>query len=206
MLQAADEIVEDAPGPVGARILVVDDNTLSRRTIGLAVEGLGLDGVPAKNGAEALDLLRREAFDVVLLDIVMPEMDGFAVLAEMKSDAEMRDVPVIVVSALDDETDSVVRAIELGAEDFLPKNFDLVLLKARLGASLVKKRFRDQEKEYIRRVDQLTEAAAVLETGRFSSTQRRWASTRSWSVMIRSDDWQPCSAAWPRKSTTARCA
>ena len=89
----------------------------------------------------------------------MPEIDGFGVLSEMKADEEMRDVPVIVVSALDDETESVVRAIEPGAEDFLPKNFDPVLLRARFGASLEKKRFRDQKREYFGRIERLTEAA-----------------------------------------------
>lgn len=202
MMQAA----EDAPGPVGARLLVVDDNALSRRTIGLAVEGLGLDGVPAKNGAEALDLLRREAFDVVLLDVVMPEMDGFAVLAEMKSDAEMRDVPVIVVSALDDETDSVVRAIELRAEDFLPKNFELVLLKARLGSSLVKKRFRWPGKG----IHPPRRPAYGSGGGAGNRPVQFNPETLGVDALVERDDplgrLPPCSAAWPRKSTTARCA
>ncbi len=83
-------------------------------------------------------MLRSELFNLVLLDILMPEVDGFQVLREMKDDTVLRDVPVIVISALE-EMDSVVRCIEMGAEDHLPKNFDPVLLNARIGASLEKK-------------------------------------------------------------------
>lgn len=134
----------------------------------MAVENLGHSAEVAKNGLEALQALTTRPFDAVLLDILMPEMDGFDVLSEMKGDENMRDVPVIVISALDDETESVVRAIGLGAEDFLPKSFDPVLLQARLNASLSKKRFRDQEREYFGRIERLTEAAEVLESGRFN--------------------------------------
>lgn len=150
-----------------ARILVVDDNGLSRRKLRLAVEHLGHSAEMVADGQEALAALKAQPFDAVLLDIVMPGLDGFDVLSEMKRDNRLWDVPVIVVSALDDETESVVKAIELGAEDFLPKSFDPVLLKARLGASLAKKRFRDQEREYFGRIERLTEAAEVLESGRF---------------------------------------
>lgn len=164
---------EESIGPAApesstaANILVVDDNALSRRKLRMAVEALGHTAETVADGHEALTALRARSFDAVLLDILMPVLDGFGVLAEMKADIVMRDVPVIVISALDDEAESVVRAIELGAEDFLPKSFDPILLRARLGASLSKKRFRDQEREYFGRIDRLTEAAGVLETGRF---------------------------------------
>lgn len=154
-------------GALPARILVVDDNGLSRRKMRLAVEHLGYSADMAADGEEALAALRAHPYDGVLLDIVMPGLDGFDVLAEMKHDSELREVPVIVISALDDETESVVKAIELGAEDFLPKTFDLILLKARLGASLAKKRFRDQEREYFGRIERLAKAAEIIETGRF---------------------------------------
>lgn len=134
----------------------------------MAVEHLGHVADVARDGSEALSILKSDSYDGVLLDILMPEVDGFGVLAAMKSDDNLRDVPVIVISALDDETESVVKAIELGAEDFLPKNFDPVLLRARLGASLAKKRFRDREREYFGRIERLTEAAEVLEGGRFN--------------------------------------
>lgn len=156
----------DAATP--ARVLVVDDNRLSRMKVRKAVENLGHVADDAEDGVSALRAIGARGYDVVLLDIVMPRMDGFAVLAQMKADPAMRDVPVIVISALDDETESVVRAIELGAEDFLPKTFDPVLLRARLGASLYKKRSRDQELEYFSRIERLTAAAEVLESGRFN--------------------------------------
>lgn len=107
----------------------------------------------------------------MLLDIVMPDVDGYDVLRAMKADADLREIPVIVVSALDDEIDSVVRALELGAEDFLPKDFEPAILKARLDASLARKRFRDRELDYIRAVRRLTRAAEVIEAGAFRPSQ-----------------------------------
>ena len=151
-----------------ARVLVVDDTSVMRMKLRKAVQALGHTAEAAKDGQSALDLLAVEAFDAILLDIVMPGLDGFEVLMRLKADARLREIPVVVVSALDDEVDSVVRAIDLGAEDFLPKEFDPVLLRARLNASLAKKRYRDQELEYFRRIERLTTAAEVLESGRFN--------------------------------------
>jgi class 3 adenylate cyclase len=105
--------------------------------------------VEAVNGREALELLRAETFDLVLLDILMPEVDGFQVLREMKDDRELRDLPVIVISAMD-EMDSVVRCIEMGAEEHLPKDFNPVLLNARIGACLEKKRLQDEVIEQLK--------------------------------------------------------
>lgn len=151
-----------------ATILVVDDNSINRMKMRMAIDKLGHKVAMASDGLEALEILRERPFDVVLLDIVMPKMDGFAVLEELKADSNLSDIPVIVVSALDDETSSVVKAIELGAEDFLPKEFDHIIMNARVNASLTKKRFRDTEREYYRRIERLTEAAEVLETGGFT--------------------------------------
>ena len=106
-------------------------------------------------------MLRGQPFDLLLLDIIMPELDGYQVLEQMKADSTLRDIPVIVISA-EQELDSVVKGIELGAADYLPKTFDPILLKARISACLEKKRFRDQETEYLRQVERLTEAAAAL--------------------------------------------
>ena len=156
-----------------ARILVVDDNSTNRMKMRMAVRNLGHSAEVAENGAMALQMLRDEAFDAVLLDIVMPEVDGYEVLQALKDDEDLRDIPVIVISSLDEEMDSVVKAIELGAEDFLPKTFDPVLLKARLGSSLTKKRFRDEERDYIKRVGRLTQAAEVLEAGSFTPQDLR---------------------------------
>ena len=145
-------------------VLIVDDHSTNRLKMAAAVRNLGYEAAVVGGGREALDHLRARPCDAVLLDILMPGMDGFDVLRALKEDEALRDIPVIVVSALDDDTASVVRAIELGAEDFLPKDFDPVILRARLGTSLQKKRFRDQEREFRRLVGKLTEAAETLES------------------------------------------
>src|SRR5512139_1922151 len=121
----------------------------------------------AENGRQALETLDAGSFDLVLLDILMPEMDGYEVLARLKSDPARRDLPVIVISALD-EMQSVIRCIGMGAEDYLPKPFDPLLLRARIGASLEKKRLRDQEVEYLQQVARVTAAAAEVESGEFA--------------------------------------
>ncbi len=147
------------------RILIVDDQSVFRKKLELAITALGYHAISAKNGQTGLEKLRHEDFDLLLLDIVMPGMDGFEVMQFMRQEEKLRDIPVIVISALDGEMDAVVRAIEIGAQDFLPKNFDPVLLKARLSSSLEKKRNRDRELEHLNQVKRLTEAAAVLESG-----------------------------------------
>ena len=137
-------------GHGGARLLVVDDNKVNRLLLTRSLELQGHSVASAENGRVALDMLRREGFDLLLLDMEMPEMDGFQVLEQLKNDLQLRDLPVIVTSSLEG-IDSVVRCIELGAEDYLTKPVNPVLLKARLGASLEKKRLRDQQKELVRR-------------------------------------------------------
>jgi adenylate cyclase len=132
-------------------ILVVDDLRTNRLKLSLGLKQQGHTVAEAENGRQALDMLRAEPFDLVLLDILMPEMNGYKVLEVMKKDAALRDVPVIVISA-QDELESVVRGIELGAEDYLPKSFDPVLLRARIDACLEKKRLRDKEQAYIREI------------------------------------------------------
>lgn len=150
-----------------ASVLIVDDSRVSGRKLVKAVTALGHKTELASGGTEALGILGEMPFDIVLLDIVMPDMDGYAVLSAMKADVILRDIPVIVVSSLDDEIDSVARAIELGAEDFLPKNFEPAILRARINASLTRKRFRDRELNYLRDIDTLTQAAQVIERGAF---------------------------------------
>lgn len=153
------------------KILIVDDSRTIRIKLKKSVEALGHQAEAVESGREALDRLAGESFDLILLDIIMPVMDGFEVLKSLKASSRTRDVPVIVISALDDEMSSVVKAIELGAEDFLPKNFELALLKARVATCIEKKRLRDVETEYLRQVAKLTRAAATLETGRFNPSK-----------------------------------
>lgn len=147
-------------------ILVVDDNRLNRATLAHCLRQEGHTPVTAEDGRQALAMIHTQPFDLVLLDIVMPELDGYQVLEQIKSDSRLRDLPVIVISALD-EMDSVVKGIKMGAEDYLPKPFDPVLLKARISACLEKKWLRDQELEYLRQVAHLTDAAAAVEAGTF---------------------------------------
>ena len=134
----------------GARLLIADDNKVNRLLLSRNVELQGHRFALAENGRVALEKLRAESFDLVLLDIEMPEMDGFAVLEQIKADKLLRDIPVIVTSSLEG-MDNVVRCIGLGAEDYLPKPVNSVLLKARIGASLEKKRLRDEQRELVRR-------------------------------------------------------
>jgi CheY-like chemotaxis protein/drug/metabolite transporter (DMT)-like permease len=153
------------------RILIVDDSATERLKLKKATEALGHSSVAVASGQAALEAIHQSSFDLVLLDIVMPEMDGFAVLEALKSSRATRDLPVIVISALDEEMTSVVKAIELGAEDFLPKNFEPSLLRARVSTCVEKKRLRDAEREYLERVSKLTQAAAALESGKFDPSK-----------------------------------
>jgi len=125
-----------------ALILVVDDNDRNRDMLSRRLGKQGYDVAVAENGREALEAVRTRPFDMVLLDIMMPEMDGYEVLQQLKSDEALSHIPVIMISALD-EVESVVRCIEMGAEDYLPKPFNPTLLKARIGACLEKKHVRD---------------------------------------------------------------
>ena len=131
------------PVAVASRILVVDDNEANRDLLSRRLVREGYRVTAAESGAAALALTTAEDFDLVLLDLMMPGMSGFEVLCRLKADAGTRHVPVIMISALD-ELDSTVRCIEAGAEDYLPKPFNPVLLRARIGASLEKKRLLDE--------------------------------------------------------------
>ena len=125
-------------------VLVVDDNETNRDMLCHLLEVDGHKASVAENGRLALELVKVKPFDLILLDIRMPEIDGYQVLRHLKSDDTLRDIPVIVLSILD-ELDSVVRCIEMGAEDYLPNPFNPVLLRARIGACLEKKRLHDQK-------------------------------------------------------------
>lgn len=131
-----------------ARILVVDDNGDNRFTLKRRLKKLGYGNLEiAVHGRDALEKMQEQPFDLILLDIMMPEMDGYEVLETVKRDMQLRHIPIIMISAAD-QLESVVKCIELGAEDFLPKPFNATLLRARVSASLEKKALRDQEQAY----------------------------------------------------------
>jgi class 3 adenylate cyclase len=148
----------------GGDLLVVDDNRVNRLLLGRALEQLGHTVTFAENGREALEALRRHPADLVLLDIEMPEMDGYGVLEALAADARLRDMPVVMMSSLE-EVDSVARCIEMGAEDYLFKPVNAVLLRARVGASLEKKRLRDRQRELVSKFATAEVAEELLSTG-----------------------------------------
>lgn len=137
--------------PEQGSMLVVDDVEANRDLLSRRLQRNGHSVVMAENGRQALDLLQERQFDVILCDIMMPEMNGYEVLEKLKADPQLRHIPVIMISALDD-IESVVRCIELGAEDYLFKPFNPTLLRARINACLEKKRLRDQEQAYLEKL------------------------------------------------------
>lgn len=126
-------------------LLIVDDDALNRDLLTRRVQREGYTAVAAEDGWKALELLKSRRFDLLLLDMLMPGLDGFGVLSAVRANAETRSLPVIVISAMD-EIDSVVRSVELGADDYLTKPFNTVLLRARIGALLERKRLYDRER------------------------------------------------------------
>ena len=147
-------------------ILLVEDNRVNRLLLARQVQQLGYAVEAVENGRLALELLRRKPFELILLDIEMPELDGFGVLEQLMADPQLRDLPVIVTSGLEGVA-NVVRCIELGAEDYLQKPVNPILLKARIGASLEKKKLRDQQRELVRRFA-TSEVAQDVERSGFS--------------------------------------
>ena len=145
----------EIPGKGSARrVLVVEDNSINRYMLTQHVTQLGHTVTQAENGVQALERMAEAPFDLVLLDMMMPEMDGYAVLERMQGDPELREIPVIVISGLD-EVDSVVRCIERGAADYLTKPFNPVLLRARIGACLEKKQLWDNLRDNYRALQEL---------------------------------------------------
>jgi adenylate cyclase len=140
-----------APHADIGKLLVVDDNESNRNMLSRRLVRQGHTVKLAENGKQALEMLRAEDFDLVLLDVMMPEMDGYQVLEHLHADDKLRGLPVIMISALD-QLDTVVKSIELGAEDYLPKPFNPTVLRARIGACLEKKRLRDRERAYIKKL------------------------------------------------------
>ena len=144
-------------------LLIVDDNEDNRYTLTRRLTREGYKNlVTATNGREALDKMRAQTFDLVLLDIMMPDMNGYDVLEQVKATPALRDIPIIMISALD-EVDSVIRCVELGAEDYLNKPFNPTLLRARVGATLEKKRLRDEVRRNLVRLEEELDAARALQ-------------------------------------------
>lgn len=137
---------------INGRILIVDDNEYNRDLLSRWLQRQGHTVILSKNGVEALQTIKSETVDLVLLDIMMPEMNGYEVLAELKNGNGYSRIPIIMISAVD-ELDSVVKCIELGAEDYLNKPFNKVLLKARIGTTLKRKRLEDQEQLYLLKIE-----------------------------------------------------
>lgn len=147
-----------------ARLLVVDDNKVNRMVLSRSLEQQGHVVETAENGREGLEKIRRGDFDLILLDIEMPEMNGFEVLEACLNDFDLRQIPIIMTSAME-ELDAVVKCVELGAEDYLTKPVNPVLLKARVNASLEKKRLRDEQRKLFRTFATKEVAEQLLRTG-----------------------------------------
>jgi phosphoserine phosphatase RsbU/P len=147
-----------------SRILVVDDNESNRDLLSRRLQRQGHTVLEAEGGARALALVEKEALDLVLLDLMMPGISGYEVLAQLKSDPRHRDIPVIMISALS-ELDAIVRCIEAGADDYLAKPFDPTLLRARVGASLEKKHLRDEVRASLARLEEELDQARKMQLG-----------------------------------------
>ena len=137
-----------APAPRPGRILVVDDNLFNRELLSRHLERQGHDVRAAADGLAALDLLRSEAFDVAIIDVMMPGMNGYQLLERMRAEEALKGVHAIVISALED-TQIIARCIQLGAEDYLPREFEPVILKARIESCLEKKRMKEEQELYV---------------------------------------------------------
>ncbi len=159
---------KDVGAPRKKHVLVVEDTDANRVMLRRRLEKQGFDVTEAEDGRVALDIVRKHTFDLVLLDLMMPEVDGFEVLTELKRDPDLAMIPVIIISAVD-EMSSVVRCIEAGAEDYLTKPYDPVLLKARVNACLDKRRQRDEDLDRLKALAALSAAAGAVEGGRYDA-------------------------------------
>jgi class 3 adenylate cyclase len=151
-VRAIRAVPQRVPGAdTRGRILIVDDNASNRDLLGRQLVRAGHEIAEAENGQSALQRLESETFDLILLDMIMPDISGYEVLCRIKEQPAVRDLPVIMISALDD-MDSVIRCVEAGAVDYLLKPFDQTLLQARIGSSLENKLLRDREKSMMEEI------------------------------------------------------
>jgi len=143
-------------------VLLVDDEPFNLDYLVQELEELDLEILTASDGQEALELIADNTPDMIFLDIMMPRLDGFGVLERLKADSDWRDIPVVIISAASD-MDNIARGIELGAEDFLPKPFNSVILQARLKAGLEKKRLRDIAQRYLQSLERELEIGREIQ-------------------------------------------
>ena len=162
-----------------ANILVVDDQATQRQKISLGVKQLGYEVTAVSSASEAISHLHDNPIDMMLLDIEMPEADGYSVLEWKNSQAHLKHIPVVVISAHEGDMEQVIKAIKLGADDFLPKNFVLPILNARIKAGLNKKRSRDNEIEQVTQIERLTRASELLEQSIYNPKELRLTSIAS---------------------------
>ena len=173
-------------------LLVVDDNRVNRLLLVHGLEQEGHEVAWAENGRQALDMLTSRPYDLVLLDIEMPELNGFQVLEALLASPNLRDIPVIMTSS-SDELDRVVKCIEMGAEDFLTKPLNPVLLRARVNASLEKKRLRDQQRKLLHTFATPEVADELMKTGfalggKYVDATAMFADIRSFTTIAESQD------------------
>ncbi len=168
------------PNSEPQKILIVDDESFNVDYLEQELEDLNYTICSATNGQQALDLLKNENPDLVLLDIMMPGMDGFEVLQILKANPESRNIPVVIISAANDMR-SVIKGIQLGAEDYLPKPFDPALLKARISSSLEKKHLRDIEQLYLQSLQKEMSIASDIQAGFLPSSI---PDTGSWELSV----------------------
>jgi adenylate cyclase len=178
--------------PEPGHLLIVDDNKVNRILLARGLEGHGHKVESVENGRLALEKLRSDSFDLVLLDIEMPEMNGYQVLETCLQDPDLRDIPIIMTSSLD-EINSVVKCIELGAEDYLNKPVNPILLRARVHASLEKKRLRDEQRKLFRTFATREVADELLKSGfslggKFVDASVMFADIRSYTSYSEKED------------------
>jgi len=161
LIRPPQPVVGKRQPPRPGTVLVVDDNISNRGLLTRRLSREGHRAIAVDSGVEALRLLEFEEVDLILLDVMMPGIDGFQVLQRLKADERFREIPVIMISGLH-ETESVIHCIEAGAEDYLPKPFNSVLLRARINASLERKRWHDRERRYIARIETEKEKSETL--------------------------------------------
>jgi DNA-binding response OmpR family regulator len=164
MAAALEQPPETSSG--GGVVLIIEDEENNRALLARRLQRQGHHVILAGNGREGLAIAENTAVDVILLDILMPELSGYEVLARLKENEALREIPVLMITALDDAA-SVIRCIGLGAEDYLAKPFDPLLLRARVSSCLRKKRTRDFECVFLRAVAAVTAAATTIEAGAF---------------------------------------